>query len=30
MLQGHDGFRRPVEVIGNEGYLLAELIEGVA
>jgi hypothetical protein len=30
MLQLHDFRVRPVEVIGNEGYLLMNLLEGVA
>ena len=30
MLQGHDLIVRPVEVIGDEGYLLVERLEGVA
>ena len=30
VLQLHDLFQRPVEVVGDEGYLLVELFEGVA
>jgi hypothetical protein len=30
MLQVHDGLRRPVKVIGDEGYLLVERFEGIA
>jgi hypothetical protein len=30
VLQIHHFRMRPVEVIGDEGYLLAELLEGVA
>jgi hypothetical protein len=30
VLQSHDLHLRPVEVIGDKGYLLAELVEGVA
>jgi hypothetical protein len=30
VLQLHDLAVRPVKVIGNEGYLLGELVEGVA
>ena len=30
MLQGHDLIVWPVEVIGDEGYLLVECFEGVA
>jgi hypothetical protein len=30
VLQCHDLHLRPVEVIGDEGYLLPELTEGVA
>ena len=30
VLQRHDLLVRPVEVVGDEGYLLVELVEGVA
>jgi hypothetical protein len=30
MLEVHDGVERPVEVIGDEGYLLVQRFEGVA
>ena len=30
MLQVHDLLEGPVEVVGDKGYLLAELVEGVA
>jgi hypothetical protein len=30
MFQVQDGLWRPVEVIGNKGYLLVEHFEGVA
>jgi hypothetical protein len=30
MLQIHDGLRRPVKVIGDEGYLLVKCFEGIA
>jgi hypothetical protein len=30
VLQVEERVRRPVEVVGDEGYLLVELLEGVA
>src|SRR5271165_454299 len=30
VIQGHDLFVRPMQVVGDEGYLLVQLLRGVA